>query len=51
MATKKIQIIGSMTSGTVRHDIEQDLTEEEKEMAKKNIGAASVQFITWEEND
>ena len=50
MATKKIQILDSLVKNAVLYT-PQELTEEEKELAKENIGATSVQFITWEEND
>ncbi len=38
-------------SGAVRYDLKQTLTEPQKALAKENIGASSIQFITWEEND
>lgn len=38
-------------TGAVRYDLTQNLTEGQKSLARKNIGASSVQFITWEEND
>jgi hypothetical protein len=50
MATKKIQIIDSLNKNAVLYT-PQDLTEEEKALAKENIGAASVLFVTWEDDD
>ena len=38
-------------SNVIRYDIEQNLTEEQQNLVKKNINASSIQIITWEEND
>jgi hypothetical protein len=51
MSTKKLQILNSTISGAIRYDVEQNLTEEEKEQVRENVNAASVQFITWEDDD
>ena len=50
MATKKLQILDSLIKDAVLYT-PQELTEEQRTLAKDNIGAASVQFITWEEDD
>ena len=42
MSTKKIQILNSMTSGTVHYDVAQELTKEEMAQARNNINAASL---------
>ena len=42
MSTKTIQILNSMTSGTVRYDGAQELTKEERAQARNNINAASL---------
>lgn len=41
----------AIADGVVRYDLTQTLTEENKAQARDNIGASSVQFITWEEKD
>ena len=40
-----------LNQGIVRYDLNQTITEDEQLQARKNIGASSVQFITWEEFD
>lgn len=37
--------------GSVRYDLIQEITEENKVIARNNIDATSVQFIAWEEDD
>ena len=37
--------------GSVRYDLIQKITEENKVIARNNIDATSVQFIAWEEDD
>lgn len=37
--------------GSVRYDLIQEITEENKVIARNNIDATSVQFIAWEEED
>ena len=43
----------AIAEGVVRYDLNQNLTEDQKVIARNNIGAgsSSVQFITWEEED
>ena len=44
----------AIADGVVRYDLNQEITEEQKVIARNNIGAgsSSVQFITWvEENN
>lgn len=42
----------AIAEGIVRYDlIQENITEEEKAIARENIGASSIQFITWEEDD
>lgn len=52
MATKRLQILGSLNTTAVQFT-EQELTDEEKEQARENIEASAVKIITWteEEND
>lgn len=40
--TKKVQIVGEVLKNFVRHDIAQELTEEQKKQARDNISAADV---------
>lgn len=40
--TIKVNVIGDVGSGNVRYDEVQHLTEEEKEIARNNIGASDI---------
>lgn len=41
----------AIAEGVVRYDLNQEITEEQKSQARQNIGASSIQFIAWEEED
>lgn len=48
----QLDFISFSEEGVVRYDLNQEkITEEQKSQARQNIGASSIQFITWEEED
>lgn len=48
---KNVHQLDFVSEGVVRYDLNQKITEEQKSQARQNIGASSIQFITWEEED
>ena len=48
---KNVHQLDFVSEGVVRYDLNQEITEEQKSQARQNIGASSIQFITWEEED
>lgn len=48
----QLDFISFPEEGVVRYDLKQEkITEEQKSQARQNIGASSIQFIAWEEED